>query len=161
MLVCACEKCASRIPLPLTAMIEDGNISGVMSCQDTQSRLADMERLVGRINADYSERHKCDRPPARPPVAMAAYLCKRCGYGWKYYADKPKPRICPNCRSRLWETPRPTPAPRISETRRKCFKCGHEWGARKAARPCACPACHSRMWDSPSQTSAGKGQKRG
>lgn len=147
MLVCACEKCASRIPLPLTAMIEDGNIPGVMSGQDTQSRLADMERLISRINADYLARHKCDRPPARPPVAMAAYLCKRCKHEWLTASNVPTPKSCPNCRSRHWQIPPQNPTPRISDISRVCLVCGHTWNARKKERPCACPNCHSPNWD--------------
>ena len=118
-----------------------------MSAQSSISRTKELARLAVRINADYAARHAHDKPPTRPPIEMSEYKCLRCGYEWRYYADKPKPRTCPACHSRLWEHPKPHPTPRISDISRVCMVCGHTWSARKKARPCACPHCHSPNWD--------------
>ena len=39
-------------------------------------------------------------------IALKKYKCLRCKDGHEWYPGKPvKPRICPKCKSKNWETP--------------------------------------------------------
>lgn len=40
-------------------------------------------------------------------IILKKYKCLRCKGGHEWYPRKPvKPRICPRCKSHLWQTPR-------------------------------------------------------
>jgi len=48
-------------------------------------------------------------------TTVTAYRCERCGYEWlPRVAGAPLPAVCPNgqCKSLLWNTPRPPVRPR-------------------------------------------------
>ena len=73
---------------------------------------------------------------------LIPHKCLRCGNAW--YGLVAEPKACPDCKSRLWNTPHAPTHPL------HCNQCGCNWDGKKA-KPQTCPACHSRHWSLPYQ----------
>lgn len=63
--------------------------------------------------------------------------CKLCGYIWNSESGSERPKVCPTCRSSLWDRP--------NVRKVKCCRCGHEW-ITSCESPTMCPSCKSRRW---------------
>ena len=74
-----------------------------------------------------------------PAAAVDRQLrtCKICGYRWDARTGFSRPRLCPSCRSTLWD--------RDDVRKVRCFRCGHIWTT-SLAHPLRCPSCASDRW---------------
>ena len=67
----------------------------------------------------------------------ALCTCRVCGHRWNARTDA-RPRICPACRSTLWD--------RKNARTVRCNRCGHEWMT-SLPHPSRCPCCASDKWN--------------
>ena len=51
-------------------------------------------------------------------VQLWGFRCERCDHEWLPREKDREPRVCPKCKSPYWNTPRRTPAP-VSSTTKK------------------------------------------
>ena len=63
--------------------------------------------------------------------------CNLCGYVWSARGGCGRPKVCPECRSSLWDRP--------DVRKAVCCRCGHEWIT--DSHPVMCPSCKSRRWE--------------
>ena len=64
--------------------------------------------------------------------------CKLCGYVWNTRKGENNSKLCPSCRSSLWDR---------SDVREvRCNRCGHAWITAKKNPP-KCPDCGSKRWE--------------
>ena len=64
--------------------------------------------------------------------------CRLCGYVWNAENGGERPKVCPMCRSSLWD--------REDAKKVRCHRCGHEWITSSGRDPVMCPSCKSRRW---------------
>jgi len=67
------------------------------------------------------------------------HRCIVCGHTWSIRPDHPNPKLCPECKSTIWN--------RRDAHRCICMRCGHRWFSTDA-HPLRCPSCKSKTWDS-------------
>lgn len=65
--------------------------------------------------------------------------CRLCGHVWNSAAGSERPKMCPMCRSSLWNRP--------NVRKVRCYRCGHEWNTALDS-PVMCPSCKSKRWKS-------------
>lgn len=82
-------------------------------------------------------------PMEKAGEEMRSNQCKLCGYVWKTGMDDDVPRVCPECKTSLWN--------RKGARKVKCKRCGHTWATTTKA-PAMCPSCKSRRWKSATLT---------
>ena len=74
-----------------------------------------VQKMVEKINEDMREFYAVKRRKfadklglaASDPIRLKAFpgtLCVRCGHAWRRLTNKPK--MCPRCKSRYWDTAR-------------------------------------------------------
>lgn len=65
-------------------------------------------------------------------------VCMMCGHTWKKSSVRAPPRVCPACRSSLWNCK--------DIVRHTCLRCGHSWNSHQED-PLRCPGCKSKIWN--------------
>jgi len=66
------------------------------------------------------------------------HTCYICGHSWKRTKNHPNPRICPVCKSTLWN--------RKDARKCLCKRCDHVWFS-VDPHPLRCPNCKTKTWD--------------
>ena len=64
-------------------------------------------------------------------------VCRMCHHTWSSQG-KSKPKVCPKCRSTLWDCD--------TAKRVVCYRCGYGWVTVKS-HPTKCPSCGSKRWE--------------
>ncbi len=103
----------------------DQGCAGLIDENDYQIGMRRLERII-------NQNQSCESTDNNP-----INQCKLCGYVWNTGGNDEKPKICPLCRSTLWD---------CEEARKvKCLRCGYIWLTKK--NPSKCPSCGSKRWN--------------
>ncbi|MBR2255042.1 MAG: hypothetical protein IJ856_04410 [Candidatus Methanomethylophilaceae archaeon] len=77
-------------------------------------------------------------PATYPGSATGFNVCRMCGHVWKMNVNGKVPKVCPSCRSTLWN--------RQGAKEVRCVLCGHSWTT-MLDEPLRCPSCKSKRWN--------------
>ena len=90
------------------------------------------ETIIGRLRQLYDEEQS--------GYGLDMHKCKLCSYEWGVNRKHPKPKLCPSCRSTLWD--------QSDVVKHKCRRCDHVWFSLDA-HPVRCSSCKAKTWNSP------------
>ncbi len=92
-----------------------------------------LESLIMSFRSKYEEYENETR------IDTDTNRCMLCGYEWDRNPKHPEPKLCPSCKSTLWN--------HSDVMRHLCKRCDHVWFSLDE-HPMRCPSCKSKVWDS-------------